>query len=441
MSGPGPIDQPAAPSLAEPPGPSAGAAALDVTLARYQPAVLEPPPVLAACSQGPPRVLAGAEPDNGPVLTSGPARRLRGRRHEPASGGLVPSAEREPASGRLVPSLERVAADRTKVRSWLRIGLTVVAAAVLGVELVLGWPALAAAFAQFRTPSPGWVAAAVLVEMASMRAYARMQRRLLRSAGIEVSLLRHVALAYAAHSLSVTLPGGPAFSTSFNFQQLRRFGASPAVASWCIALSGILSAGALALVTLLGGIAANGRPNWPALAGYAVLFIAVALAVRFLGPLTRAVDAVVAVVRRRPGTPVADFVAQVRSVRLRPLHLSVAGAYAVANWLLDALCLYLSCLAIGASTITTTQLLIAYCAGMAAASIFPVIPGGLGIIDSALILGLVAGGLTAGTAIAAVVLYRLISLGFIIGTGWVSWLVIRRRAGTGSRDRLSTRAG
>jgi uncharacterized membrane protein YbhN (UPF0104 family) len=313
------------------------------------------------------------------------------------------------------------------VRSWWRVGLVGAVLAVLGVELVVGWPSLSAAFAQFRTPHAGWVVAAVLVETASMRAYARMQRRLLRSAGIEVSLLRHIALAYAAHSLSVSLPGGPAFSTSFNYQQLRRFGASSAVASWCIALSGILSAAALALVTLVGGIAANGRPNWPALLAYVVLFIAVALAIRFLGPLTRASDAVVNKVRRRSGTVVADFVQQLRSVRLRPLHLSVAGIYAVANWLLDALCLYMSCLAIGASTITTTQVLIAYCAGMAAASIFPVIPGGLGIIDSALILGLVAGGLTAATAIAAVVLYRLISLGFIIGTGWVSWLVIRRR--------------
>ena len=49
-------------------------------------------------------------------------------------------------------------------------------------------------------------------------------------AGTKVSIRKHVATAYAAHSLSATLPGGPVFSTTFNFQQMRRFGASAAVA-------------------------------------------------------------------------------------------------------------------------------------------------------------------------------------------------------------------
>jgi uncharacterized membrane protein YbhN (UPF0104 family) len=30
------------------------------------------------------------------------------------------------------------------------------------------------------------------------------------------------------------------------------------------------------------------------------------------------------------------------------------------------------------------------------------------------------------TAIATVVLYRIISFGFIIGVGWITWLIIRR---------------
>jgi uncharacterized protein (TIRG00374 family) len=65
---------------------------------------------------------------------------------------------------------------------------------------------------------------------------------------------------------------------------------------------------------------------------------------------------------------------------------------------------------------------------MAAASV-PIVPGGLGVVDAALILGLVAGGLTSSSAVAAVVLYRLISFGFIIGAGWLVWLRIRYRGG------------
>lgn len=326
---------------------------------------------------------------------------------------------------------------RGGIRRHWRTAIVAAVVAVLGVELVLGWPSLVAALSQFRAPHPGWLLGAVLVEMASMRAYARMQRRLLRSAGVNASLVQHVSLAYAAHSLSVTLPGGPAFSTTYNYQQMRRLGATPGVAAWCIALSGGMSTAALAVLGVAGGIAATGRPDWPVLAGELVLLLAAGLAIRHLARhpavvkrIAGAADAAIA--RLRPGSPgpgpVTGVLTQLRVVRPRPAHLAGAGAYAFANWLLDALCLWMSCMAVGATTVTATQLLIAYCAGMAAGGALPIVPGGLGIVDSALVLGLAAGRLPTSTAIAAVLLYRIISLGFIVGTGWAVWLVIRYRA-------------
>jgi len=340
----------------------------------------------------------------------------------------------------LVDAADPVPASwRGRLRRHWRMAAVAAVLAVLGIELVAGWPALAAAFSQFRTPHPGWLLAAVLVETASMRAYARMQRRLLRSAGTHASLLQHVSLAYAAHSLSATLPGGPAFSTSFNYQQMRRFGASPGAATWVIALSGGMSAAALALLGVAGGIAANGWPSWQVFALELGLVLAAGLAIRHLtrhpAVLERAAGAADKVAGRlRPGSaPVAGFLAQLRAVRLRPAHVAGAGGYAVANWLLDALCLWMCCLAVGATAVTATQLLITYCAGMAAGSILPIVPGGLGVIDSALVLGLVTSGLPSSAAIAAVLLYRIISLGFIVGTGWAVWLVIRYRGRTPSR--------
>ena len=99
------------------------------------------------------------------------------------------------------------------------------------------------------------------------------------------------------------------------------------------------------------------------------------------------------------------------------------------NWILDAICLWLCFHAVSDQPINPAQVLLAFCAGMAAGTL-TVIPGGLGIIDSALILGLVTGGVDIPTAIAAVVLYRIISFGFIIGIGWLAWLAMRRRAPT-----------
>ena len=44
---------------------------------------------------------------------------------------------------------------RGRLRRHWRMAAVVTVLAVLGVELVAGWPALAAAFTQFRTPHPG----------------------------------------------------------------------------------------------------------------------------------------------------------------------------------------------------------------------------------------------------------------------------------------------
>src|SRR5687768_2959372 len=99
-----------------------------------------------------------------------------------------------------------IEATRTKTRRWRLIAVGAVVA-VLVAEVVWAWSDLVEALSELRSPHPGLVAVAVFAAILSMRAYARMQRRLLASAGIRVPLVRHIQLAYAAHSLSVTLPG------------------------------------------------------------------------------------------------------------------------------------------------------------------------------------------------------------------------------------------
>jgi uncharacterized membrane protein YbhN (UPF0104 family) len=322
---------------------------------------------------------------------------------------------------------------------WWRRGPVVagIVVVILGVELYLGWPALAGALAHLRTPHWNWVAAALLVEIASMGTYARMQRALMRGAGTKISIRKHVATAYAAHSLSATLPGGPLFSTTFNFQQLRRFGASAAVASWCVALSGVLSTGALVVIGSAGGILTRNSGGWHSLVGYGVAALVIAFGVRLLAEHPHWLDRPVRLllggvnrVRRRPRGHGQDallsFVEQLRAIRVHPANFGIAVVLALLNWLFDALCLWMCCVAVGAPGINATKLVIAYCAGMAAASV-PIVPGGLGVVDGALILGLVAGGLPTSFAVAAVVLYRLVSFGFIIGAGWLVWLAIRAK--------------
>ncbi|GIF21793.1 membrane protein [Paractinoplanes tereljensis] len=310
--------------------------------------------------------------------------------------------------------------------------------ALLVTELVLGWSSLAGALRQLRTPHLGWLALAVFAEVASMSAYARMQRRLLRSAGVRAPYLENMRLALAAHSLNETLPGGPAFSTRLNYQQMRRFGASPAIASWVIALSGILSGVALAVVTVGSAIAAGGATHWQNLVALVVAAVLLTLGVRRIAQRPEMAEQLARLplawfnrLRRRPAhhghDRVRGFLEQLRAARLSPGHGVAAAAFALLNWLLDAVCLWLCFRAIGEPPAGLTAVLLAFCAAMAAGTI-TIVPGGLGIIDSALILGLMAGGVSGAAALATVVLYRLISFGFIIGVGWLSWLRIRRSA-------------
>jgi len=318
----------------------------------------------------------------------------------------------------------------------LRIAGIVAIVALLGAELVLGWSSLAGALQQLRTPHLGWLGLAVAVELASMSAYARMQRRILRSAGVRAGYRDNLHVALAAHSLNETLPGGAAFSTRFNYQQMRRFGATPAVASWSIALSGLLSGAALAVVTVASALAAGGAANWGNLVALLVAGVLLTMGVRRVARHPESVEALVRAplgwvnrLRRRPAhhghDRVRGFLDQLRTARLSPGHGVAAAGFALANWLLDAVCLWLCFRAIGEQPAGLTAVLLAFCAAMAAGTI-TIVPGGLGIIDSALVLGLMAGGTSASGALATVVLYRVISFGFVIGLGWLSWLRLRR---------------
>ncbi|GLY02297.1 YbhN family protein [Actinoplanes sp. NBRC 101535] len=324
-----------------------------------------------------------------------------------------------------------------RTRPWLRHTMVTAIVVLFAVELVLGWPSLVSAMSQLRAPHAGWLAAALAAELIAMGAYARMQQSLLLSAGLRVPVHRNLALAYAAHSLNETLPGGPAFSAKFNYQQLRRFGATPAVASWCIALSGILSTTALAVVTAAGAVASDGDPQWFSIAGLVAVIALIMIGIRQVTRRPEIVDApagaVLARVNRLRGRPagqgldhVRAFVGQLGSARLTAGRGAMAAVFAVLNWGLDAACLWMCLHAVTDQPVSATQVLLAFCAGMAAGTV-TLVPGGLGIIDNALILGLVAGGTSMATAIAAVVLYRIISFGFIIGAGWITWLVMRRR--------------
>ena len=309
-------------------------------------------------------------------------------------------------------------------RPWLRQAVTVAVVALVVVEVVVAWPWVADAAEHLRAPHPGWLTAAILVEAGCIGAYARMQRRLLRSGGVDVPMARHLAVAYAARSLSITLPGGQAFAMHFKYGQLRRFGATPAVASWVVGLSALLSSATFTVITTVGALAGGATAPWCTLAGLIALALLLALGVRQLSRLDRPATTwrfLPPVVARR----VATFLGQLSSARLRPAAAAPAIAFAGLSWLLDAAALWLCCWALGVRGTDAAVLLVAYCAAMAAGTL-TIVPAGLGVIDGALVLGIVAAGAGSAAAIATVVLYRVVALGIVGGAGWLVWLTLRR---------------
>ena len=256
--------------------------------------------------------------------------------------------------------------------------------------------------------------------------FARLNRFALRASGVPVRLRDATATVFAGNALSVTLPGGALASLAYTARRLRALGASASLTAFSLAATGLLSAVALAL------LAAERRPArrprrprvlarsasagcWPSArrcSGWCGTRAPSAARPTPCSTGSRDTWRTAAGVRRGVDT-VLDELAEVRL----PRRVWVAGLrFALANWAADLVCLLAACLAAGVHPDLVTTVL-AYTAGMAAASAVPLLPGGIGAVEAALILALRHGGAALHAATAAVVGYRVISLGLVAGAG------------------------
>jgi len=144
-------------------------------------------------------------------------------------------------------------------KSATRIAAAIVAIAALAAAGVAGRAAVAASFTVLGHLHWLWIPAAVLLESASMAAFAIMQRRLLAAGGASVGIRPMLATAYAANAVSVSVPlAGPALATAFTFRRFTRQGADAPLAGWSLLTGGVISSAAAALV-VVGGALASGN--------------------------------------------------------------------------------------------------------------------------------------------------------------------------------------
>lgn len=297
-------------------------------------------------------------------------------------------------------------------------------------------PLIVGAFTVAVSANPVWLVGGLCAAAASMVALALLRQRTLRAAGGKIGPAEATVLTYAAGAVHLTAPAGsvltaPAGSVlacGYLFRRLRQRGLRPVAIGYSLVISGLIASLTLALLAaaglLLNGPAADVTSTLSGAA--AIIGIAAATwAVRH--PDTAGRVAVGALTRinhtlHRPAATGQDALRQtvhdLGQIRATRTDWTMATMSAAANWLLDLGCLWACTHAVGLST-PAPALLTGYALAMAATGISPW-PGGLGVVDAALVITLTTAGAPTTAALGAVLLYRLISNGSVILGGWIA---------------------
>jgi putative heme transporter len=336
-------------------------------------------------------------------------------------------------------TITRLASETKHVTRVATASAALAAVTALAVAGVAERAAVTASFTVLDHLRWFWIPSALLLESASMAAFAIMQRKLLTAGGSRVGIRPMLATAYAANAVSVSVPlAGPALATAFTFRRFTRQGTDAPLAGWSLLAGGVVSSAAAALIVVGGGLESGNILVTAVPVPIGVLAVAVLVAAvaavrrpRLRGALERPAEWVLRQGSQMLRRPAADPVQTIRawarrlgSLRLPPSGWITATGLALANWLADAAVLAVSIRATGA-TVPWHDLLLVYGSGIAAQSL-NITPGGLGVAEGSLSLALIATGLGASRALAAVLLYRLASFWLVALTGWLVVFWLRR---------------
>jgi uncharacterized protein (TIRG00374 family) len=316
--------------------------------------------------------------------------------------------------------------------------LGLVACAITVWVLLNNGDELLSALDNVRRVAPGWLVLAVIVEAASYVAYAAAERRLLLQGGASIGLLPLTSLSIAAQAAAFCIPGGVAVTAVVTYRILRRYRVDPGLAVSVLFMTSVLYMVALAALAFAAAPLAGTqnavpdlRPISLGLLGVVGVLAGASVLLRRRGALAQAgrrVSQLVASTAQRTGlerSQVGPGLAEpIKTISFGAAPIILATALLLACWVGDAGCLALSYLAVG-GTPPWEGLLLIYAAAQLAATL-PITPGGLGVLEGSLTLGLVAFGGAQSTTLSAVLLYRLISFWGLLPTGGLAYLRLRR---------------
>ncbi len=295
---------------------------------------------------------------------------------------------------------------------------------------------------RLRTIRPGWFGVMLALELVSFVCLWWLTRLVLP----QVSWFVASTSQLVSNAVSRVIPGGAATGGAVYYRMLASTGVAPAKAGGALAVSSILTTGALVAIPAVAGLLALlGAPIpeslLPAAMAGGVMFVALvavgAIGVVFTRPLalTEAVVArLIALLGRLLGR--VWTVERGKAVAERDRLVSVVGnrwpsaiAASAGKWAFDYLTLVAALYSVGADP-RLSLVLLAY-AGAQVLGMIPLTPGGVGFVEVGLYSLLIISGISAQDASLATIAYRLVSWWVPIVGGLVAWIAFSRYAPDG----------
>lgn len=326
------------------------------------------------------------------------------------------------------------AAKRLAGSPWIRWGLALL---ILGGAVYLAFvnqSILIDAWHAVINADPWWLLISLASVALALYSMAQVMRLLYQAAGVTRATRRSTnSLVLASNAWSVTVPGGAAFSTALQARRQYQWGASPVLISWFILLSGALSFLGLAVLAVVSlfFIGSTPAPSMLIAAGLSVLGLTLLLwwfsrNTALIEKCALWVLGIINKVRKKPADAGAAktvlTISQLTKVEVGPGRLFVVFSWSMVNWLADVLCLYAAIRAIGVEDISVTAVLLAFVTGKVA-GFLQATPGGVGPVEALLTGTLMASGLGASEAFAAILIYRIASLIIPAVIGWLIFFV------------------
>jgi len=285
-----------------------------------------------------------------------------------------------------------------------------------------------------------WVVAGIALEVVSVAAFSAMFREFLKAGRAKPRSSETLVTVYAANAMSVSVPLiGPSLAAAYLFRRFARAGAGSVVAGWTLLAGAVVSTTTWGIVLVAGGLASGSTValaiTVPALALAVGVAATIAAAARY-PRVRRALENFLAWALTRAARllrfPATDQKLALRAWtqrfgarRLPTSNWALAFGYSLLNWSADAAVLTVCITAVGVH-VPWHDLLLVYAAGIGAQGL-SLTPGGLAITEGAISLALVASGVHVRQAVAAAVLYRLISFWFNAAVGWLFLLLLQAR--------------